>query len=124
MLDSWYSNRCNREIKFAVVVSTCVVIYLCSIKVKLAAPYVIISVLMGMAAHYIRSYVYQSKKALLSMGQFKSLFLLTLVIYQTYLIFHLDSPYRVLLMLQNLGFVCIGIFICSIYTHQAKRHSS
>lgn len=124
MLDFWYSNRCSREIKLIVSITTCVVIYLCSSKAQLATPYVIISIAIGLFIHLVRTYVYQSKKAWINVNQFKGLFLVTLITYQTYLIFHLEQANLPFLMTQSLGFVCIGIFICSIYSNRAERHSS
>ncbi|WP_180034933.1 MULTISPECIES: hypothetical protein [unclassified Acinetobacter] len=119
MLTFWYSERCNRQIKLFICISTCVLIFLCAEQKQLDPRFAGFSLAIGMMIDLLYKLRQDKLKTLspsLKCG-LASLPILCLVC----LIYFLPNEQRWILALQCVGFAAIGLFIVSIYSQRAKR---
>ncbi|WP_291361275.1 hypothetical protein, partial [Acinetobacter sp. UBA3025] len=57
MLEFWYSERCNRQLKLIIIIiAVCIVIYIASTVTKLGSIFVGISLAIGMLMHVLREF--------------------------------------------------------------------
>lgn len=123
MLNFWYSERCTREIKLMVSISTCVIIYLCSSIQQLSTSLTLASVGLGVLLHLLRHiYLKIQPNNPYKTGFSIVFFIFPLILFIT-LIGLIPPQHKLMLSLQSIGFVALGLFIISIYTERAKRHS-
>lgn len=121
MLNYWYSERCTREIKLIVSISTCVLIYLCSSIKQLSTSFTLVSLALGILLHIL----YKISLKIQSNSSFKTgfrilLFSLPMILFMI-LISLIPPQHKLMLSLQAFGFVALGLFIISIYSERAKR---
>lgn len=121
MLHFWYSERCSREIKLIVSISTCLMIYLAAKTQQLSPIFVGISLAMGVSIHFIYKFSLKLKTSNHSL-RLKMSCILILVLLIVVLIYALPKMHQMLLAIQSLGFIALGLFMTSIYAERAKRH--
>lgn len=119
MLTFWYSERCNRQIKLIICISTCVLIFLCAEQKQLAPRFAGISLAIGLMINLLYK-LRQDKLKTLSQSLKCSLASLPILCLMC-LIYFLPDEQRWILALQCVGFTAIGLFIVSIYSQRAKR---
>ncbi len=121
MLEFWYSEKCNRQIKLALCVLLCLVIYSCAKVAELSMAFSVMSLGLGALVHLLR----QLKLKLQANGRYNSgfdaLFFTLPCVYWLILIFLLPTQHVWALMLQAVGFSVLGLFVVSIYSHRARR---
>lgn len=121
MLNLWYSEKCTREIKLVVCIVTCVIIYFCSNIAPLKPLDIGLCLVTGVLMHVI----YQSKKKLSTKNKyaegFQILFFIFPILLINFMIISTPKIDKVWLIIQSLGFICLGLFIVSIYENRAKR---
>ena len=61
ILDFWYSERCTRQIKLIICISTCVVIYLSAKPAELSIWFVGFALLIGISLHLTRECILKIK---------------------------------------------------------------
>ena len=98
-------------------ISTCLIIYLCSLKAELSPWFVGLSICIGISIHLIHSAI-QTKLKNLKKSHF--LFLLPLIAL-VFLIFNLPNQQQLFLSIQCLGFSLLGFFIVTLYENRAPR---
>ena len=121
MLDFWYSERCTRQIKLIVCISTCVLIVLCGQIATLPALFVGLSLGLGVLIHLFRMISVKIQSNHPHHTGFQIIFLTVLFIAMISLIINLPKPHQWVLATQCLGFIAIGLMIVSIYSNRAKR---
>ena len=121
MLNFWYSEKCTREIKLVVCIATCAIIYFCSTIAPLQPLYVGLCLVVGVLLHVL----HQAKNKLNTKNKyaqgFQILFFVLPIIVINFLIGSTPSTDKVWLIIQSLGFICLGLFVVSIYGNRAKR---
>lgn len=119
MLTFWYSERCNRQIKLIICISTCVLIFLCAEQKQLDPRFAGISLAIGLMIDLL--YKLRQDK-LRTLSQSLKCALATLpILCLVCLIYFLPNEMHGLLVLQCISFTLIGFFLVSIYSHRAKR---
>ena len=125
MLEFWYSERCNRQLKLIIIIAVCIVIYIASTVAKLGPIFVGISLMIGMLMHVLREFRLKLSPENPYTEGFRALTMAIPIVAVISLIGYLpktDEIWKtVALGLQCLGFVAIGLFIVSIYNKRAKR---
>ncbi|WP_180178969.1 hypothetical protein [Acinetobacter sp. YH12041] len=125
MLEFWYSERCNRQLKLIIIIAVCIVIYIASTVAKLGPIFVGISLAIGMLIHVLREFRLKLSPENPYAEGFRALTMAIPIVAVISLIGYLpktDEIWKtVALGLQCLGFVAIGLFIVSIYNKRAKR---
>ena len=122
MLDYWYSERCNRQIRLIICISTCVLIYMCTTVAQLSTTLTLLCLAMGIGLHFL----YQLKSRISVKAQYQRginilIGLLPFIVLLN-LILWLPQEHQVILLLQCLGFIALGLFTVSIYDNRARRH--
>ena len=118
ILDFWYSARCTRQIKLIVCITTCVMIYLCATVAPLSRLFTMISLVIGMAVHGLRVLSLKITADNPYQRGFSILFLIMPMIALMTLISSLSAEYKVILILQVLGFAALGLFLLSTFPHR------
>lgn len=118
ILDFWYSARCTRQIKLIVCITTCVMIYLCATVAPLSPLFTMISLVIGMAVHGLRVLSLKITADNPYQRGFSILFLIMPMIALMTLISSLSAEYKVILILQVLGFAALGLFLLSTFPHR------
>ena len=125
MLEFWYSERCNRQLKLIIIIAVCIVIYIASTVAKLGPIFVGISLAIGMLIHALREFRLKLSPENPYAEGFRALTMAIPIVAVISLIGYLPKTGEiwktVALGLQCLGFVAIGLFIVSIYNQRAKR---
>ena len=121
MLDFWYSERCTREIKLIVCISTCVMIMLCGQIASLSPVFVGFSLAVGVVIHIIRMLSVKIQSSHSHQTGFQIIFLSVILIAMISLIINLPKSHQWALAAQCLGYIAIGFMIVSIYSNRAKR---
>lgn len=124
MLNFWYSDRCNRQIKLMVCIITCAIIYLCAAVQQLTPLFAGISLGIGFMVHALRSIYLKFSTHSTSQQTIQNLLLIIPVLALMLLILYLPTPDKIYLALQCMGFSAIGFFMLSIFAHRAKRFES
>ncbi|MFT4020798.1 MAG: hypothetical protein QM666_04685 [Acinetobacter sp.] len=120
MLNHWY--QLPRQVKTIVVISTCVVIYLCQGIQALAPIYVGMGVVIGLGIYGLQEFHRKRAENHTSRRGFAFLIhLLSITMPFLYLAF-LPRTHFLIMIIQGLGFILLGFFLISIYQHRAKRH--
>lgn len=121
MLDFWYSERCTRGMKLGICIATCVIIYLSSTVEKLAAPFVIVSLLLGIVVHFLQ----EKMKRIASDNRYaQGLSIIGFVfpiISLISIMSFLPDTHKWALGFQVIGFSALGLFIVSIYQNRSPR---
>ena len=125
MLEFWYSERCNRQLKLIIIIAVCIVIYIASTVAKLGPIFVGISLVIGMLMHVLHEFRLKLSPENPYAEGFRALTIAIPMVAVISLISYLPKTGEiwetVALGLQCLGFVAIGLFIVSIYNKRAKR---
>ena len=125
MLEFWYSERCNRQLKLIIIIAVCIVIYIASTVAELGPIFVGISLAIGMLIHVLHEFRLKLATDNPSAEGFRALTMAIPIVAVISLIGYLPKTVEiwetVALGLQCLGFVAIGLFIVSIYNQRAKR---
>lgn len=125
MLEFWYSEHCNRQLKLIIIIVVCIVIYIASTVTKLGSIFVGISLAIGMLMHVLREFRLKLSPEHPYAEGFRALTMAIPIVAVISLIGYLPKTDEigetVALGLQCLGFVAIGLFIVSIYNQRAKR---
>jgi len=125
MLDFWYSERCNSQLKLIIIVSVCGGIYAASTVAKLGPIFVGLSLAIGILLHLLREFRLKLSTQNPYADGFRALTMATPIVAMVTLIGYLPKTGEVwdtlALGLQCLGFIAIGLFIVSIYNKRAKR---
>lgn len=120
ILDFWYSERCTREIKLIVCISTCVVIFIASQQAELALWDVAFALFIGVSLHLTRSGIRKIQQKNPNMNAVQWLMILP-IIALLILIFSLPSTHQFSLAMQSIGFSALGFFIITLYENRAPR---
>ena len=118
MLQFWYSDRCTRQIKLMVCITTCVMIYLCSTVQQLSAMFSGISLMIGMGIHLLRALSLKIAEDNAYRNGFTILFRLIPFTALITLIAALPTEHKIMLILQMIGFTAIGLFILSTFPNR------
>ena len=123
MLEFWYSERCSREIKLLSSIVVCSAIYFCSRIAELAPLWVGLSLLSGILIHvlftqYLKLATSHPYRITLRNGIY--IFQLFALLSLAYV---LPEQHKWVLWLQCVGFHTLGLFLVSIYSKRAKRHT-
>lgn len=121
MLNFWYSNKCTREIKLLVCMVTCAIIYYASSFSPLSTVIVGFSLVIGMMIHILRLLDLKLDENNKYTEGFKIIFFTIRIMAVLFLVQAIPETNRMVLIVQSLGFVCLGFFIVSIYDNRAKR---
>lgn len=125
MLDFWYSQRCNRQLKLIIIIAVCGGIYAASSVAKLGPIFVGVSLAIGILLHLLGEFRLKLSAQNPYADGFRALTMAIPIVAMITLIGYLPKTGHVwdtiALGLQCLGFVAIGLFIVSIYTKRAKR---
>lgn len=121
MLNFWYSNKCTREIKLLVCMVTCAIIYYASGFSPLSTVIVGFSLAVGMMMHVLRLLDLKLDKKNKYTEGFKIVSFTVRILTVLFLVQTIPETNRIVLIVQSLGFVCLGFFIVSIYENRAKR---
>lgn len=125
MLEFWYSERCNRQLKLIIIIAVCIVIYIASTVAELGLIFVGISLAIGMLMHVLREFRLKLSPENPYAEGFRALKTAIPSVAVISLIGYLPKTGEIwktiALGLQCLGFVAIGLFIVSIYNKRAKR---
>ncbi|RKG31736.1 hypothetical protein [Acinetobacter tianfuensis] len=121
MLDFWYSPRCTREIKLAVCIAVCALIYYCSSIQQLSPLFAAFSLAVGLGMHITHQALQKLGKNHAYAHKLKTAATLWPVIALTVISMNLPQEQQLILALQCVGFSAIGLFLVSIYENRAKR---
>jgi len=125
MLEFWYSERCNRQIKLIVIITTCILIYAASTVAQLGPVFVGVSLAIGIVVHLLHHFRLKISKSNPYANGFSALSRVIPIIALITLFGYLPEQHqqwtKFALGLQCLGFAAIGLFIVSIYESRAKR---
>ena len=121
MVDFWYSERCTRGMKMGICIATCVIIYLSSTIEKLAAPFVIISLVLGIVNHFLQQKINRIASDNPYAQGFSIIGFVFPIILLISIISFLPQPHQWVLAIQVIGFSALGLFIVSIYQNRAPR---
>ena len=124
MLNFWYSERCTREIKLIVSMSTCLLIYLCSSVKQLSTSLTIASVGLGILLHVLRLTYLKIQADNPYKTGFGLIFVIVPLVLFISIIGLIPPQHKLMLSLQAIGFVALGLFIISIYSERAKRYDN
>ena len=121
MLDFWYSDKCHRQLKLALCVVVCLMIYVCAKVAELSIIFSVVSLGLGVLVHVLR----EVKLKLLESGHynrgFDAMFFILPLLYWLTLMVLLPTQHVWALMLQAVGFSVLGLFVISIYSNRARR---
>ncbi|MBP8070692.1 MAG: hypothetical protein KAY41_00390 [Acinetobacter sp.] len=120
MLDFWYSERCTRQIKLIICISTCVVIYLSAKPAELSIWFVGFALLIGISLHLTRECILKIKSQNPNMKASQWLIIIP-IIALIFLLFCLPKTNQFSLALQSIGFAALGFFIVTLYENRAQR---
>lgn len=118
MLEFWYSDQCNRQIKLMVCIATCVMIYLCSTVQQLSPLFTGISIAIGMGLHGLRVLSLKIAADHPYKKGFAILILVMPLIALIILISALLTQHKIVLVIQAIGFAAIGLFILSTFPNR------
>ena len=124
MLNFWYSESCNRQIKLIVCIITCTIIYVCSAIQQLTPVFAAISLGIGFMMHLLRNISLKLSAQSASQKIIQNLFLLVPISALVLLILYLPAQDKIYLAIQCIAFSALGLFIVSIFAHRAKRFES
>ena len=116
ILDFWYSERCTRQIKLIICISTCVVIYLSAKPAELSIWFVGFALLIGISLHLTRECILKIKSQNSNVKAIQ-----WLIIALIFLLFCLPKMDQFSLTLQTIGFAALGFFIVTLYENRAPR---
>ena len=120
ILDFWYSERCTRQIKLIICISTCVVIYLSAKPAELSIWFVGFALLIGISLHLTRECILKIKSQNPNMKASQWLIIIP-IIALIFLLFCLPKTNQFSLALQSIGFAALGFFIVTLYENRASR---
>ena len=121
MLDFWYSERCSREIKLIMCISTCVIIFLSS-KVAALSPLLTgFSLAVGMLIHLLKRLAIKTQPNHPYKSGVQIIIFVTILTAIISLLINLAHQNFWALAIQCLGFIALGLFIVSIYSSRAPR---
>ena len=120
ILDFWYSDRCTRQIKLIICISTCVVIYLSAKPAELSIWFVGFALLIGISLHLTRECILKIKSQNPNMKASQWLIIIP-IIALIFLLFCLPKTNQFSLALQSIGFAALGFFIVTLYENRAQR---
>ena len=120
ILDFWYSERCTRQIKLIICISTCVVIYLSAKPAELSIWFVGFALLIGISLHLTRECILKIKSQNPNMKASQWLIIIP-IIALIFLLFCLPKTNQFSLALQSIGFASLGFFIVTLYENRAPR---
>ena len=120
ILDFWYSERCTRQIKLIICISTCVVIYLSAKPAELSIWFVGFALLIGISLHLTRECILKIKSQNPNMKASQWLIIIP-IIALIFLLFCLPKTNQFSLTIQTIGFVALGFFIVTLYENRAPR---
>ncbi len=120
ILDFWYSERCTRQIKLIICISTCVVIYLSAKPAELSIWFVGFALLIGISLHLTRECILKIKSQNPNMKASQWLIIIP-IIALIFLLFCLPKTNQFSLALQSIGFAALGFFIVTLYENRAPR---
>ena len=125
MLDFWYSDRCSRQVKLIVIITTCIVIYVASSVVQLGPVFVGLSLALGILIHVLRHFRLKLSVSNPYANGFGALSrvipIVALITLFGYLPEYSQTWAKFALGLQCIGFVAIGLFMVSVYENRAQR---
>lgn len=121
MLDFWYSDRCHRQIKLALCVAVCLMIYYCAKVAELSLTFSLISLGLGVLIHVLRAFKLKLQAQERYNSALDTLFFLLPILYWFGLMMVLPKMHVCALMLQAIGFSVLGLFVVSIYSQRARR---
>ena len=121
MLDFWYSERCTRGMKLGICIATCILIYLSSTVEKLSAPFVIVSLLLGIVVHFLQQKIRRIASDHPYAQGFSILGFVFPIISLISIISFLPDIHKWGLAVQVISFSALGLFIVSIYQNRARR---
>ena len=120
ILDFWYSERCTRQIKLIICISTCVVIYLSAKPAELSIWFVGFALLIGISLHLTRECILKIKSQNPNMKASQWLIIIP-IIALIFLLFCLPKTNQFSLALQSIGFAALVFFIVTLYENSAQR---
>ena len=120
ILDFWYSERCTRQIKLIICISTCVVIYLSAKPAELSIWFVGFALLIGISLHLTRECILKIKSQNPNMKASQWLIIIPISAL-IFLLFCLPKTNQFSLALQSIGFAALGFFIVTLYENRAPR---
>ena len=121
MLNFWYSERCNRQIKLGLCVAVCLLIYYCSKVAELSLLFTGLSLGLGALIHVLRQLKMSLQQKKRYNSAFDAIFFILPLAYWLLLMFRLPTQHVWALMLQIIGFSILGLFVVSIYSNRARR---
>ena len=124
MLNFWYSETCNRQIKLTLCIITCVIIYICSSIQQLTPVFAALSLSLGFMMHLLRHIGLKLSTQAVSQKVMQNLFILIPVSALMLLILYLPAQDKIYLAIQCIAFSALGLFVLSIFVHRAKRFES
>ena len=124
MLNFWYSEACNRQIKLTLCIITCVIIYVCSSIQQLTPVFAALSLSLGFMMHLLRHIGLKLSTQAVSQKVMQNLFILIPVSALMLLILYLPAQDKIYLAIQCIAFSALGLFVLSIFVHRAKRFES
>ena len=124
MLNFWYSEACNRQIKLTLCIITCVIIYVCSAIQQLTPVFAAMSLGIGFMMHLLRHISLKLSTQAVSQKVMQNLFLLLPIGALILLILYLPAQDKIYLAIQCIAFSALGLFVLSIFAHRAKRFES
>lgn len=123
ILDFWYSERCTRQIKLLICIIVCIAIYFSSMKQQLSPLFAGLSLAVGILIHLLRKWRLKIHKSNPYHQGFNILFSVIPIILFITIINMLPSNQKLYLAIQCLGFICLGLFIVSLYENRSKRYT-
>ena len=121
MLNFWYSTRCSRELKLALCIAVCAMIYYCSSIQQLSPLFAGLCLAVGMGIH-INHVALQKLSEDHPYAQTLKIFAkIWPIIALICICLNLAKVHQAVLALQCIGFSAIGLFLLSIYENRAKR---
>ncbi|WP_216935263.1 MULTISPECIES: hypothetical protein [unclassified Acinetobacter] len=125
MLEYWYSERCNRQIKLMAIIATCILIYTASTVAQLGPVFVAVSLSIGIVVHLLHHFRLKILKSNPYANGFSALGRVIPIIALITLFGYLPEQHepwkKFALGLQCFGFTAIGLFIVSVYENHEKR---
>lgn len=121
MLDFWYSDHCHRQIKLALCVAVCLMIYYCAKVAELSLTFSLISLGLGVLIHVLHALKLKLQSQERYNSALDTLFFLLPILYWFGLMLVLPKMHVWALMLQAVGFSMLGLFVVSIYSQRARR---
>lgn len=121
ILDFWYSERCTRQIKLLICIIVCIAIYFSSLMQQLSPLFAGLSLAVGILIHLFRKWRLKIRKNNPYHQGFNILFTVIPITLFIALLNTLPSHQKTYLVIQCIGFICLGLFIVSLYENRSKR---